>query len=67
MEGRRLIALMAVGGMTQYMAKVQEMPKDVEEHLEKKWITGIRSFLWAEKAQVTVNKEMIYAPADDGG
>ncbi|KAJ7675942.1 hypothetical protein DFH06DRAFT_925864, partial [Mycena polygramma] len=62
MEGRRLIILMVVGGMTQYMAKVQGMPKDVEEKLEKR----IRNFLWAEKVKVTVNKETIYAPADDG-
>lgn len=36
MEGRRLILLMVVGGMTQYMAKVQGMPKEVEVKLEKK-------------------------------
>jgi hypothetical protein len=35
MEGRRLIVLMVVGGMTQYMAKVQGMPRKVQERLEK--------------------------------
>jgi hypothetical protein len=41
MEGRRLIVLMVVSGMTQYMAKVQGMPKEVETRLEKR----IRKFL----------------------
>ncbi|KAJ7044018.1 hypothetical protein C8F04DRAFT_942895, partial [Mycena alexandri] len=54
---------MVVGGMTQYLAKVQGMPKDVEERIEKR----IRRFLWAEKTNVTVNKETIYAPKDMGG
>jgi exonuclease III len=63
MEGRRLIILMVVGGMTQYLTKVQGMPKAVEERLEKR----IRNFLWAEKSQVTINKETIYAPKDIGG
>jgi hypothetical protein len=49
MEGRRLIILMVVGGMTQYMAKVQGMPKEVEKRLEKR----VRKFLWAEKEKVT--------------
>ncbi|KAJ7655667.1 hypothetical protein DFH06DRAFT_992441, partial [Mycena polygramma] len=63
MEGRRLIILMVVGGMTQYMATVQGMPEDVELKLEQR----VRSFLWAEKNQVTVNKETVYAPSDIGG
>ncbi|KAJ7234271.1 hypothetical protein C8J57DRAFT_1078003, partial [Mycena rebaudengoi] len=54
---------MVVGGMTQYLTKVQGMPKDIEERLEKR----IRNFLWAEKARVTVNKETIYAPKEIGG
>jgi hypothetical protein len=63
MEGRRLIVMMVVGGMTQYMATVQGMPADVEERLDKR----IRSFLWAEKSQVSVNKETVHAPASVGG
>jgi hypothetical protein len=35
MEGCRLIVLMVVGGMTQYLTKVQGMPKDIKERLEK--------------------------------
>ncbi|KAJ7108888.1 hypothetical protein C8R43DRAFT_862258, partial [Mycena crocata] len=63
MEGRRLIVLMVVGGMTQYLTKVQGMPAEVEERLEKR----IRNFVWAEKVRVTVNKETVYAPVEDGG
>jgi hypothetical protein len=63
MEGRRLIVMMVVGGMTQYMATVQGMPADIEERLERR----VRSFLWAEKDQVRVNKETVYAPSDAGG
>ncbi|KAJ7232814.1 hypothetical protein C8J57DRAFT_1091026, partial [Mycena rebaudengoi] len=39
------------------------MPADIEKRLEKR----VRQFLWAEKEQVTVNKETVYAPADVGG
>ncbi|KAJ7140526.1 hypothetical protein C8R43DRAFT_892741, partial [Mycena crocata] len=54
---------MVVGGMTQYMAKVQGMPVDVEARLEKR----IRNFLWDDKTNVTINKETVYAPVDMGG
>ncbi|KAF9035020.1 hypothetical protein BDZ89DRAFT_1036318 [Hymenopellis radicata] len=45
MEGRRLIIQMVVGGKTQYLTKVQGMPKEVEQKLERR----IRRFLWADK------------------
>ncbi|KAJ7260295.1 hypothetical protein C8J57DRAFT_1068632, partial [Mycena rebaudengoi] len=54
---------MVVGGMTQYLAKVQGMPTEVEAKLEKR----IRKFLWGEKTNVTINKETVYAPIDMGG
>jgi hypothetical protein len=63
MEGRRLIILMVIGGMTQYLTTVQGMPKEVEKRLEKR----VRNFLWAEKTNLTVNKETVYAPAEIGG
>jgi hypothetical protein len=63
MEGRRLIVMMVVGGMTQYLATVQGMPEEVEERLDRR----IRSFLWADKSQATVNKETVHAPSDVGG
>ncbi|KNZ77860.1 hypothetical protein J132_03369 [Termitomyces sp. J132] len=43
MEGRRLIINMAVGEHTQYRARVQGMPKHVEEQLTRM----VREFMWA--------------------
>ncbi|KAJ3982361.1 hypothetical protein F5890DRAFT_1379820, partial [Lentinula detonsa] len=63
MEGRRLIISMIVGGMTQYLTKVQGMPREVETRIEKR----IRKFLWDDKTLVRVNKETIYAPIEEGG
>lgn len=34
MEGRQLIIIMVVGGMTQYLTEVQEMPTNIEKWLE---------------------------------
>ncbi|KAJ7575743.1 hypothetical protein C8J56DRAFT_801088, partial [Mycena floridula] len=62
MEGRRLIILMVVGGKTQYLAKVQGMPVDVEKLLEKR----INQFLWGEK-RPTVNAETTKAPILEEG
>ncbi|KAJ7782274.1 hypothetical protein DFH07DRAFT_949069 [Mycena maculata] len=60
---RQTLELDNVGGMTQYMAKVQGMPTEIEEKLERR----VRSFLWAEKSQVRINKETVYAQSDVGG
>ena len=49
--------------MTQYFAKVQGMPKIVEQKLEKR----IRSFFWANKTKTTINSQTIYAPKEFGG
>ncbi|KAJ3963515.1 hypothetical protein EV361DRAFT_779456, partial [Lentinula raphanica] len=63
MEGRRLIITMIVGGMTQYLTKVQGMPKEIESRLERR----IRNFLWDDKKHVRINKETISAPIEMGG
>ncbi|KAK0203625.1 hypothetical protein DFS33DRAFT_1374093 [Desarmillaria ectypa] len=45
MEGHRLIILMVVSGMIQYLTKVQGMPPDVERWLERRtW-----KFLWGTR------------------
>ncbi|KAJ3964898.1 hypothetical protein EV361DRAFT_772279, partial [Lentinula raphanica] len=62
-EGRRLIISMVVGGMTQYLTKVQGMPKDIEEKLAKR----IKRFLWDEKTHVRINEQTVKAPITDGG
>ncbi|PBK68387.1 hypothetical protein ARMSODRAFT_887817, partial [Armillaria solidipes] len=47
MEGRRrLIVLMIVGGMTQYLAKVQGTP-DIEQRLERR----TQKFLWVTRIE----------------
>ncbi|KIM71720.1 hypothetical protein PILCRDRAFT_36644, partial [Piloderma croceum F 1598] len=59
--GRRLIIQMVVGGMTQYLAKVQTMPKQVEDTLEK----VIRSFMWnGNKAPVSIST--LHLPIEQG-
>ncbi|TFY59887.1 hypothetical protein EVJ58_g5494 [Rhodofomes roseus] len=63
MDGRRHIVQMHIGGTTQYLAKVQGMPKHIEDKLEKR----IRSFIWADKKQTPVNKETLFAPISKGG
>jgi hypothetical protein len=60
--GRRLIIQMVVGGMTQYLAKVQTMPKQVEDTLEK----IIRNFMWnGNKAPVSIST--LHLPIEQGG
>jgi hypothetical protein len=44
-------------------ATVQGMPEEVEEHLDRR----IRSFLWADKSQATINKETVHTQSDVGG
>jgi len=46
LEGKRHIISMVIGGRTQYLTRVQGMPKDIEDTL----IKLIRSFLWDGKA-----------------
>ncbi|KAJ3847836.1 hypothetical protein EV368DRAFT_76512 [Lentinula lateritia] len=55
MEGRRLIISMVVGGMTQYLTKVQGMPKEIEKKLTKR----IQGFLWNGKTHVCINAETV--------
>ncbi|KAF5343264.1 hypothetical protein D9757_015526 [Collybiopsis confluens] len=63
MDGRKMIAQMVIGGMTQYLSQVQGMPKNVERKLNKR----IRTFLWAEKKQSPINFEILLANKDEGG
>lgn len=47
MEGRRLIILMIVGGMTQYYTMAQGMPKQVENTLQ----VIIQNYIWNSTAR----------------
>ena len=53
---------MVVGEMTQYLAKVQTMPKQVEKTL----IKTIRNFMWNGK-KPSVNKDTLHLPIEQGG
>lgn len=63
MEGCRLIVQMVVGGMTQFLTKVQGMPQEIEKRLEQR----VRKFLWGNKNKININKETIYARIAGGG
>ncbi|KAH9480754.1 hypothetical protein JR316_0007354 [Psilocybe cubensis] len=53
---------MVVGGLTQYKAQVQSMPKEVADQIEKK----IHKFFWDDKS-ATVNINTIRLPINEGG
>ncbi|KAJ3568915.1 hypothetical protein NP233_g5392 [Leucocoprinus birnbaumii] len=61
-EGRRLIALMIIAGMTQYLTRVQGMPKEVEKRLERR----ITKFIWNEK-RPPINIETLRLQINEGG
>ena len=63
LEGRRLIIQMQVAGVTQYLTKVQGMPRDIETELNKQ----IRKFMWNYEKMDTVNQTQMYAPHGRGG
>jgi ribonuclease HI/exonuclease III len=63
LEGRRLIVQMQVAGVTQYLTKVQGMPKEVESDLDRQ----VRRFLWDNEGSDTVNRAQMSAPHDRGG
>ncbi|KAJ6626544.1 hypothetical protein B0H10DRAFT_1781023, partial [Mycena sp. CBHHK59/15] len=62
LEGKCHIISMVIGGRTQYLTRVQGMPRDIEETLEK----TIRSFLWDGKT-ARVALETMILPVDQGG
>jgi len=63
LEGRRLIVQMQVAGVTQYLTKVQGMPKNIETELDKQ----IRRFMWNNEKSDTVNRYQMSAPHKKGG
>lgn len=63
LKGRRLIVQMQIGGVTQYLTKVQGMPREVEVELNKQ----IRRFMWNNEKMDTVNQAQMYAEHKKGG
>ena len=63
LEGRRLIVQMQIGGVTQFLTKVQGMPREVETELNKQ----IRRFMWNNEKSDTVNQAQMFAKHKKGG
>ena len=63
LEGRRLIIQMQVAGVTQYLSKVQGMPKEIEKELD----SMTRKFMWNYEPKDTVNRAQMNAPHSKGG
>ncbi|EPT05707.1 hypothetical protein FOMPIDRAFT_1082950, partial [Fomitopsis schrenkii] len=61
MSGKRHIAQMGVGGISQYLTKVQGMPRQVEEELTKM----TRAFLWDGKKPL-ISLQILQRPIDEG-
>ncbi|KIJ12238.1 hypothetical protein PAXINDRAFT_57935, partial [Paxillus involutus ATCC 200175] len=55
LEGRKIIIQRTIGGMTQYLAKAQGMPKEIKRTLTK----TLRSFAWDTGGSPTVNAGML--------
>ena len=62
-EGRRLITQMIIGGMTQYLAKVQGIPATALKTLEKL----IRNFAWSGENRPTISMAHMTLDAESGG
>ena len=63
LEGRRLIIQMQVAGVTQYLTKVQGMPRSIENDLN----TQIRKFMWNYEKHDSVNQAQMHAKHKKGG
>jgi len=61
-EGRKLLVQMIVGGFTQYLMQVQQMPKKIEKQLQK----IAHTFIWSDKKS-PVKEDMLLAPNNIGG
>lgn len=62
-EGKRLIIGMEVGGRTQYLTRVQGMPKSVENAIIKR----ISNFMWGETKAPPVSLQIMYSHLLNGG
>jgi len=63
LEGRRLILQMQIAGVTQYLTKVQGMPKNIEAELNNQ----IRRFMWNNEKADTINQTQMFASHKKGG
>ncbi len=63
MYGRKLIIGMEVGGRTQFLAKAQGMP----ENVERKLIDTIFHFIWNGEKKPRIGRDTVHLPLKDGG
>ncbi|KAA1474320.1 hypothetical protein DENSPDRAFT_781462, partial [Dentipellis sp. KUC8613] len=61
--GKQIVVQWIVGGMTQYLAKVQGMPRTIEDALVK----IIRNFIWDGAKSPSLSLENLYLPIEAGG
>ena len=61
-DGKRLIIGMVIGGLTQYLTRVQGMSTEVETTISRK----ISKFLWDETSPM-VNASIMSSPIESGG
>ncbi|KAI0753195.1 hypothetical protein C8Q80DRAFT_1057841, partial [Daedaleopsis nitida] len=61
--GKRLILGMAIGSRTQYLTRVQSMPKTVENEL----ISIMRKFMWNKSRSPRIGLDELYKKKKEGG
>ena len=61
--GKQLITQAIIGGRTQYLAKVQGMPPEVERTIQK----IIQNFLWESEATPRIAPSTLELPIEQGG
>ena len=62
LRGKRLIAQMILGGMTQYLTKVQGMPRGIETQITK----ILQDIIWDGK-KPSISMERLSKPVEEGG
>jgi ribonuclease HI len=63
LQGRQLIAQAVIGGHTQFLAKAQGMPPDIEAAL----IKISRNFIWEGCTVPRITLECLHRPVEEGG
>src|SRR5260370_5723351 len=63
LEGRKVIAQIVIGGYTQFLTKVQGMPKQIEKVLTK--ITC--DFIWEENTSPRIDLDHLFNSIQEGG
>jgi len=63
LNGRKVITQMVVRGHTQFLSQVQEMPKEIEETLNR----TIKTFIWKDDSSPRIVNETLRNPIAEGG